>query len=161
MISRAPAPDATTAKSPQPPPRPTAPSVPVTTGWTSHRLSTRDQLKKVWSSGLQITTKKGLIPDGLTWKRLQDMHPVEEKNKEQKDACRWLPPVLWTCRVSTGMRKPGELNATLCDSELEDTRVCVDLCREKPIKGRSLWGGGPGETHFSLCTAQRFVLMHS
>ena len=62
----------------------------------------------------------------------------KKKNKEQKDACRWLPPVLWTCRVSTGMRKPGELNAMLCDSELEDTHVCVDLCWEKPIKGRSL-----------------------
>ena len=90
MRSRAPAPDAATTTSPQLPPRPTAPSVPMTTGWTSHRLSTRDQPKKMWSSRLRITTKKGSIPHRLIWKRLQEMHPVGKETRSRKmlaDGC--------------------------------------------------------------------------
>ena len=91
MTSEAPGPDAGCRHDQVPTAPPTVPSVPMTTGRTSHHLSTRDQPKKAWSSRLWITTKKGQIPDGLIRNRLQDRYQWEKTNKEQKDVCRLFP----------------------------------------------------------------------
>ena len=102
MTSEAPGPDAGCRHDQVPTAPPTVPSVPMTTGRTSHRLSTRDQPKKAWSSRLWITTKNGQIPDGLIRNRLQDRYPV---GKNKQGAERRLQAVPYTtdgCHLPQG-----------------------------------------------------------